>query len=290
MKKFKLALYALLALTLVGCSTNKVEKKALIALAWKPGLGSESMNEVLSFLEKTGSDVIMLEKTTSSDLSYYEDGTLSDDYLNWDFSLNEEAVTILKGTENINVDERINDVDLLIFLGGEDVSPSLYTEDFELMDDPTYNPERDASDYLLMRYALSNDIPTLGICRGMQMMYVVNGGTLIQDLPLFLEELGEEDVYLHRSENGKKTFHSITIEDKELKKIIKCGIVSSSHHQAVSNELPNNVIPVAYTGHIIEAIKLKDHKNALGVQFHPEYFNSPVMEKEGVELIKSLIK
>ncbi len=286
MKQFKIFLFVLSAMILVGCSTNKVEEKALIGVAWKPGQNEEVMN----FLAQTGADVIMLLKTTSDDIAYESDGSISYDYLNWDFSLNEEAATILKSTQSINVDDKIKDVDLLIFLGGEDVSPSLYTEEYEVFDEPIYNPERDASDYLLMRYAISNDIPTLGICRGMQMMYVVNGGTLIQDIPSYLEGLGDKELYLHRDEMGKKTFHSINIEDKKLAKIIKSGEVSSSHHQAVSNEVPNNVIPIAYTGPIIEAIKLKDHKNALGVQFHPEYFNSPVMENEGVELIRMLIK
>ncbi|MBQ1890499.1 MAG: gamma-glutamyl-gamma-aminobutyrate hydrolase family protein, partial [Selenomonas sp.] len=54
-----------------------------------------------------------------------------------------------------------------------------------------YSAERDVSDYLLMSYCLEKDVPVLAICRGMQMLSVVSGADIIQDIPTYMSGLGK---------------------------------------------------------------------------------------------------
>src|SRR6201996_1717091 len=73
-------------------------------------------------------------------------------------------------------------IDALVLAGGADVDPSTYGASRHPLTVGTV-PERDAIELALARRALERDLPILGICRGMQVLNVVYGGTLIQDLP-----------------------------------------------------------------------------------------------------------
>ena len=77
-------------------------------------------------------------------------------------------------------------LDGLVVTGGVDIAPSLYGEEAH----PTVNrtsPERDEFESALLRDSLRRDVPILGICRGHQMLNVVRGGTLLQDIPSMVE-------------------------------------------------------------------------------------------------------
>ncbi|MGH2963144.1 MAG: gamma-glutamyl-gamma-aminobutyrate hydrolase family protein, partial [Solirubrobacterales bacterium] len=77
-------------------------------------------------------------------------------------------------------------VDALVLAGGADVDPASYGAETDLATGPT-RPERDRFELELARAALERDLPVLGICRGMELLNVARGGTLIQHLP---DELG----------------------------------------------------------------------------------------------------
>lgn len=68
-----------------------------------------------------------------------------------------------------------------------------------------YNAERDISDYLTMAYCLDNDIPVMGFCRGMQMLSVVSGAEVIQDVPAYFAELGLEYNDEHNNRKASPT-------------------------------------------------------------------------------------
>lgn len=110
----------------------------------------------------------------------------------------------------------------IIFPGGTDVCPSLYKEPqawYNDADKPSFNVARDVSDYILMAYCLDNDIPVMGICRGMQMYNVVSGGTMIQDLPTYFSQNGiaYNNEHIKSGElDGKKVYgnHPVNIIDK----------------------------------------------------------------------------
>ena len=75
-------------------------------------------------------------------------------------------------------------IDGVFFTGGEDVSPSLFAKpQTEANEGEEINATRDISDYTLMAYCLENDVPTLGACRGEQVLGIVSGAGFIQDIP-----------------------------------------------------------------------------------------------------------
>ena len=94
--------------------------------------------------------------------------------------------------------EAVDSVDAVSMTGGEDINPALYGE-APSQKLETVNKERDTSDTLMLKEAISEDKPTLCICRGCQMLNVVRGGTLYQDLPTELPS----DVS-HRASGGNR--------------------------------------------------------------------------------------
>ena len=135
-----------------------------------------------------------------------------------------------------------------------------------------------------MAYCLDHDIPVLGLCRGMQMLGVVSGAPLIQDLTTYFEEMGRPYHYLHRMQrdaqgNRYYTPHDVTVIDRQSLLYTIAGVdtirdVPSWHHQVVGNVTgtPLRVTAVTSTDgvDIIEAIERTDKRFALGVQYHPE--------------------
>jgi putative glutamine amidotransferase len=131
-------------------------------------------------------------------------------------------------------------------------------------------PERDRPELALARRAIERDIPFLGICRGMQLMNVALGGTLIQHLP---DEFGHED---HRRYPGNfdGADHDVRLAPgsaaaraagEELHR------TKSHHHQGVDRIGDG----LEVTGHstlddLPEAIEMPNRRFALGVQWHPE--------------------
>ncbi|MFZ4511539.1 MAG: gamma-glutamyl-gamma-aminobutyrate hydrolase family protein, partial [Candidatus Nanopelagicales bacterium] len=101
-------------------------------------------------------------------------------------------------------DDVLDRIDGLILIGGADVGPANYgAEPHPSVDAPRV--ERDASELLLCRGAHARDLPLLGICRGMQVMAVAHGGSLIQDLP----DAGYGLV--HRERPGTFTEHDVRL-------------------------------------------------------------------------------
>ncbi len=274
MKRYLILFFIALAL-FSGCSSMKSSNDAFtVAIAWRDDTKSDAYNRLVSYFEMAGCNVVDLEKTRTPDFIYYENGTLSDDYLNFDFSLTDEASEILWNTEEIIAPVGLDNVDLIVFSGGEDISPTLYRKDYEPDFSYMYNTERDASDFLLMRYAIEHDIPVLGICRGMQVMAVASGLKLVEDIP---SSYPDQDG-IHRTADGKYSFHSVAVSDKEsiLYKLTQSDMlreVASSHHQSVLFDGGHNLVDTAYSGPILEGMERTDKSFVVGVQFHPEYYS-----------------
>ena len=104
-----------------------------------------------------------------------------------------------KNLANSNVGEAMAGIDGVFFTGGEDVSPSLFkVPQKEDNMGEEINATRDISDYTLMAYCLSKDVPTLGACRGMQVMSIVSGTGFIQDIPAYYQAKGKTYDDSHR--------------------------------------------------------------------------------------------
>jgi acyl-CoA reductase-like NAD-dependent aldehyde dehydrogenase/GMP synthase-like glutamine amidotransferase len=171
-----------------------------------------------------------------------------------------------------NNTEDIFTCDGFILTGGVDVHPSFYNGGTVYDNSPDlFQPERDGFEEKIYRYSQLHQLPVLGICRGMQLINVLQGGKLIQDL-----DNGNER---HRKEDTDKEHTIITSDDTLLYTIAgsHSGHVNSAHHQAIDpNAIGENLKVNAYDNDdekIIEGLEFKDKTNKafmLCVQWHPE--------------------
>ena len=176
----------------------------------------------------------------------------------------EQAVSALKS------------VDGIVVTGGEDINPDLYGDEHSplLEDNTEYRDIRDTSDYNLIQAAVQTDEPMLAICRGMQMLNVVCGGGLIQDLPTYL---GKDDSYRVHRNKPDWARHDITVTDTDslLYSIVggtSLADVASWHHQVANPQRVGQGLTVVAYGpdEVIEALEYQANDFTLGVQFHPE--------------------
>lgn len=179
---------------------------------------------------------------------------------------------VILPTDCAEPEETLSRLHGLLISGGGDLDPALYGD--AVVHDKTYgvDDERDNFETQAFLWAVDHDLPTLCICRGIQVMAVAQGGTLIQHIPSQVPGAIE-----HRQHNiGKmrdEVSHSVSIEENNpLREIVGDASfdVNSFHHQSV--KLPGNdlaVIATAADG-IIEALWQPDMRFGLGVQWHPE--------------------
>ncbi|MEJ7775348.1 MAG: gamma-glutamyl-gamma-aminobutyrate hydrolase family protein [Nocardioidaceae bacterium] len=155
-------------------------------------------------------------------------------------------------------------LDALVLAGGADLDPGLYGE--EPHEETTgLRRERDAAEAPLVRAALERDLPTLGICRGMQLMSVVCGGSLVQHLP---DVVGHER---HRPSPGVYGLHDVRLAPGSRAAAVLGEQVSvpSYHHQGLASAGSLTVTGWA-DDDTPEAVEDPDRRFALGVLWHPE--------------------
>lgn len=158
------------------------------------------------------------------------------------------------------------DLDGLLFAGGADVDPAHYSE---TVNHPTVeiNPVRDAFELALFAAFFPTGKPIFGICRGVQLMNVALGGSLVQHI----------EGHRQTPTPGNTPTHEVLVADDSLLARL-CGCtklpVNSFHHQAVAHLGKDAVISAITEDGIIEGIELPQtvHPFFLGVQWHPEQF------------------
>ena len=159
-------------------------------------------------------------------------------------------------------DELLDMLDGLILAGGSDIDPASYGAQPHPETRGT-RPERDRFEIALGTRALERDMPVLGICRGMEMLNVIQGGTLNQHLGL----------ELHRHTPGVFADHGVRLEPGSLAERVVGGDhteVKSAHHQGLE-ELGEGVVASGYADDgIVEAVELPERQFAVGVLWHPE--------------------
>jgi len=160
--------------------------------------------------------------------------------------------------------------DGFLFTGGHDVSPSLYGEE-TLPVCGACCPERDEMEAYLFAQALERNQPILGICRGIQLINALMGGTLYQDLPTQKPSLLEH----HQTPPYDEPIHTVKLVEHtplaELfpeKEVLE---VNSYHHQAIKTLAPG-LQPMAYAPDgLVEAVYAPGKKYLWAVQWHPEF-------------------
>lgn len=159
--------------------------------------------------------------------------------------------------------------DGFLLTGGHDVSPELYGET-PIKACGACCPARDAMEQKLFALALEKDKPVLGICRGIQFLNAVLGGTLYQDLP----QQKPSELEHHQKPPYDVPSHEVTIvEDTPLYELLGAErlSVNSYHHQAVK-ELSPRLTAMAYAADgLVEAVYMKEKSFVWGVQWHPEF-------------------
>ncbi|MCI0442105.1 gamma-glutamyl-gamma-aminobutyrate hydrolase family protein [bacterium] len=162
-------------------------------------------------------------------------------------------------------------LDGVLLTGGVDIEPSVYGESFHPSVTRT-SPERDEFEFKLIKTALQQKMPILAICRGLQVLNVAMGGSLVQDIPTMIgSEISHDDSKRQRHELA----HQVTLKtESRLYEILKTGKlwVNSFHHQSAKT-LGHDLIPVAWADDgVIEALELPNSHFVVGIQWHPESF------------------
>ncbi len=170
-----------------------------------------------------------------------------------------------------NLEQLYKRLDGILCAGGNDLDPALYGE---APQPATVNisKRRDTAEVQLIKWALRDKKPILGICRGMQLLNVVRGGTLYQDIQTQIENAADHTVSTVRRD-FENPAHSIKIDQSSrLAGILKKQTIrtNSHHHQAVK-DMGKNLQAVAWADDgVVEAIESLDDTYAIGVQCHPE--------------------
>ena len=203
--------------------------------------------------------------------------------------------------DSATVSELVRRLDGVILSGGEDIDPQYFGEE-HLPELGTVNAPRDTFDVLLIRTALRQEKPLLGICRGEQVLNVVLGGTLWQDIP---SQIPSSELH-HRQEEPSTVATQVIAIDLSSRLAEILGVseiaVNSHHHQAVKDLAPCLVVTARSEDGVVEAYEsipgapdpygkpLRDR--ILAVQFHPETFTqagNPTFLKIFQDLVRRAI-
>jgi putative glutamine amidotransferase len=161
-------------------------------------------------------------------------------------------------------------LDGLVLPGGADIAPGEYHEE-PIGDLNVIEAARDRTELTLARWAFADDLPTLGICRGQQVLNVALGGSLWQDL----RHQGVTTVEHSDADGRARTalMHRVRVDpDSRLAQLIdETNVeVNSLHHQAVKTVAPQLKVTGTSEDGVIESLESEGRRFLIAVQWHPE--------------------
>lgn len=166
-----------------------------------------------------------------------------------------------KNYESVNIDG-------LILGGGKDIFPGLYNQSPK--EDYVYDKVRDEMEVFWAERARAENIPTLGICRGAQLMNIVCSGSIHMSVKEAYEDANYPDGIIHNALYRKQIIikpntmlHTVLGRDDLM--------VNSIHKQAIADLGKNMQVNAIENNGVIQSIALANHPFFLGVQFHPEF-------------------
>ena len=167
-------------------------------------------------------------------------------------------------------DFSLKGIDGLVVTGGGDIDPSNYSQK-PINKLERVSKERDVTELNLLKKAEMENIKTLAICRGHQLLNVYKGGTLHQDInDAGFTEINHAKPY----DDARKHIHNVkVIKNTKLDQILNTENlkVNSIHHQAIDKLGKDLIISAESPDGIIEGIEVTNEWKAIGIQWHPEY-------------------
>lgn len=173
-------------------------------------------------------------------------------------------------TEDSDTMQRLVDTcDGFLLTGGHDVTPALYGEEPSPLCGECC-PERDRMEAVLLADALAKDKSILGICRGIQFLNAVLGGTLYQDIPT---QMASKEAH-HQCPPYHLPSHNVTLDpESPLYQVLQKEqlSVNSYHHQGVKALSPKLTAMAWAPDGLVEAVYLPSRRFVWAVQWHPEF-------------------
>lgn len=161
--------------------------------------------------------------------------------------------------------------DGVLLAGGPDVAPSAFGEEPHEKT-AGVEIERDVAEYLLARWAVADDKPLFGICRGIQSLNVALGGSLVQDIPTQWQSSLTHNGHYEKAARDQ-VLHMVDIEAGSRVEAMLSGTrvgVNSFHHQAVKRVADGFTVTSRAPDGIVESIEMSALRFMVGVQWHPE--------------------
>ena len=188
-------------------------------------------------------------------------------YLRW-LKGNEDIELVTLSKDNRD-DEMIKHLDGIVMSGGVDIHPKYYNGNTGYANAPEqYDEERDEYEVAVFTISQQNNIPLLGVCRGMQLVNCILGGSLIQDI-------GSDANKIHRFEKNDKA-HAVNIVPGSLLNeiaLLERGVVNSAHHQTINKAGKGLQANCISDDGITEGLEWAEKLNKsflLCIQWHPE--------------------
>ncbi len=173
-------------------------------------------------------------------------------------------------TRDADVCDMVSRLDALVLTGGADIDPSVYgaATTPELGE---IEPDRDAWELALLRAALEQNVPVLGICRGAQLLNVALGGTLVQHVGL-----GDGVGHPRFDDDRSRRFHRVvTIAGSTARAVFGAHLAVNSLHHQVLDDLGGGLVASGHADDgVIEIVELPG-RPVLAVQWHPEMLAQP---------------
>ena len=259
--------YLLLALLALGCMGNvQAQRKRVSPYAPK-------LEQLYNHADEAQSPVVGEKPLIGISLGYGEKkNTVNNTYVN-SVLMHGGVPYLIPVTDDVEVLRQIvAQLDGIIFTGGEDFAPAYFgEEEHEKLGE--VNVTRDTYDLTLFKLATDRNIPTLGICRGLQLINVAMGGTLYQDLPAEKPS----NINHRQEEAGTVATHGVSVvEGSMMHQILgeKEIQVNTFHHQAIEKLAPGLKVVGWANDSVPEMIEAYPSRQIIGTQFHPEIFTA----------------
>ena len=182
------------------------------------------------------------------------------------------GIPLVLPPQDSNADALLAIVDGLLFSGGADIDPAFYGDNDVHPTTYDVHPLRDRFELELITKAIEQDIPTFCICRGIQILNVARGGTLMQHVP----DQFETDLSHRQQEAGFKSHESSHLVTANPGSTLARAYgsteirVNSYHHQAVKDLAPGLTAGGYAEDGLVESVEIPGRLFVLGVQWHPE--------------------